>query len=303
MAGRRRERLAVEREPLVGHRHRRGVVEDGPGDVRAARPRALGVVLAERFEIDVEHLPLGGPLEAPREFSFLESGGPLVATALDRLLAGLDVGTDVVDGAGVEIHTFDGVRLRDVATLGADRAEGDVVVVDLLLILCEHVPCLLAVFEQVVNDVVERTGFVAFGVRDGLDGDIEQFGAPLDQIREMCAVRLTAAEGIGDRGVGLAEVAAERAGVDLAEPDDVTVEVGELAGHLPERIAIVGGEDLSDRPAPLAESLGDEVAACDLVHVAEMGDARRRDAALDDDRVVGLALVDHVGDGFGPEIA
>lgn len=225
-----------------------------------------------------------------------------MATALDRLLAGLDVGTDVVDGAGVEIHAPDGVRLGDVATLGADRAEGDVVVVDLLLILSEYVPCLFAVFEQVANHVVECTGFVALGVRDGFDGDIEQFGTSLDQVREMCAVGVTAAEGIGDRGVGLAEVAAERAGVDLTEADDVAVEIGEFSGHLPERIAVVGGEDLSDRPPALAQCLGDEVAACDLVHVAEMGHARRRDAALDDDRVAGVALFDRVGDGFGPEI-
>ena len=130
------ERLAVEREPLVHHRHGRLLAEDVPRHVDAGGPRPLRVVLPERLEVDAEDAPLGGPLQPPRELPLAERRGALVAAPLDGVAAGVHVGTDVVDGLRVEVDR--GHRLRHLPALLADGVERDVLVVDLVLVRREH---------------------------------------------------------------------------------------------------------------------------------------------------------------------
>ncbi len=117
----------------------------------------------------------------------------------------------------------------------------------------------------------------------------------------MGAVGITAAEWVRNIRVRLPEVPPECAGVDFPEADDVPVEVGELAGDRPEPVFVVGSEHLSDLVTAVPQHLGDEVAAHNLVEVAEVSHAGGRDAALDDDRFVGVSCLDGVGDGVGPE--
>ena len=105
----------------------------------------------------------------------------------------------------------------------------------------------------------------------------------------MRAVRLHFSEGVRDVGVRRPEVPAECPGVDLAETDELPVVVRERARHLPEGVSVVAGEHLSDLVAAFAQGLGDEVAPHYLVEVAEVRDARRRDATLDDNRRVRVA--------------
>jgi len=54
------------------------------------------------------------------------------------------------------------------------------------------------------------------------------------------------AKWVGNIRIGLAEIPAERASVDLTEADDLPLRVSEFARELPERIAVVAGEDLLD---------------------------------------------------------
>ncbi len=293
------ERLAVEREPLVGHRNRRFEVHHVPGDVLAARPRPFRVVLAERFEVHAERLPLGGPLEAPREFPVPQGRRAFVSTAVDDVVARLQVGADVLDGARVHVELRH--RLRHLAALLADGVERDVLLVHLVLILREHLARLLGFSRRSAGHVLELAGRVHLGVRHHVDGDAQEVRTPLDELREVFAVGLTAVERVRDVGVRFPEVASERSRVHVAQFDDVAVQVGEFSGKLSERVPVVGGEDLSNLVAPVAKHLGDEVASHDFVDVAEMGDARRRDAALDDDGVVGVSRLDSVGHLVGPE--
>jgi len=293
------EGLAVEREPLVDHRHRRLDVHHVQRDVDAAGPGPLGVVLAERLEVDAQMIPLGDPLEAPGELTLAEADLALVAAALDGAVARLHVGTAVRDGAGLDVDA--GHRLGDLAALLADRVERVVGVVDLVLVLREDIASALGVREQIGDGVVEFAPLVELGVRDDVHRNVELLGDARDQRREVLAVGLTAAEGIGDVGVGASEVLPERAGVHVAQIDDLAVEIGELPGELPKRIAVVGGEHLPDLATALAEHLGDEVAQHDLVRVAQMRDARRRDAALDDDRISRITRFDTICYPIGPE--
>ena len=69
----------------------------------------------------------------------------------------------------------------------------------------------------------------------------------------MSGVGVGLAKWVRNIRIGLAEIPAERASVDLAEADDLPFRVGEFAWELPERIAVVAGKDLSDLVAALAE--------------------------------------------------
>jgi hypothetical protein len=129
-----------------------------------------------------------------------------VATALDSPVAGLDVGTDIGDGTGLHIDASNGVRLGDVTAVGTDRTEGHVVVVHFLLVIREHGPGLLAVFQEMPRHILEFTRFVQFGVRDRLDGKRHEIGASLDEVREVRAIGVTAAERVRNRGIGLTEI-------------------------------------------------------------------------------------------------
>jgi hypothetical protein len=298
-AGRRRERLARQREPLVDHRDRRRPVEHLAGDGLAGRPGALGVVLAERLDVDAEGGPLGGPLEPPGELPLPERRRPGVAAALDHVIARRDVLADVRDGLRLEVDVGDG--LGEVAAHLTAGEEGDVVVVDRVLEPGEHRTDPLAALEDVVDLGVELAAVVQVGGGDDVDGDVEGVGGPLEQCREVGAVAVTAAERVGHVRVGPAEVPSEGAGVDRLEADDVPLEVRQGPGQRPQPVAVVGREDLADLPAAVPERLGDVVAAHHLVDVAEVRDAGRRDAALDDDGVCGVAREDLVGDGVGPE--
>ena len=257
------------------------------------------MVLAERLEVHAEGVPLCGPLEAPRELPLPERGGSLVAAAVNGVVAGLDVLADVVDGAGLEVDAGDG--LGEVPAVVTPGEEGDVLVVDLVLEAGEDLACGLAVREDATDLLVEPAALVESGVGDDVDGDADRAGGSLEQFGEVVAVGVTAAERVRDVGVRPAEVPPEGAGVDLAETDDVPLEVGQRPRELPEAVAVVGREHLPDLAAVVPERIGDEVAAHYLVEVPEVRDAGRRDPALDHDGVVGVALEYLVGGGVGPE--
>ncbi len=197
-----------------------------------------------------------------------------MATAIDGPIAGVHVGTAVVDGAGFSRIEIDARhRLGELATLLADRIERDVVGVriDLVLVLRENVACAIPMLEDEAGHGLELAGLVQVRVRDELDRRADRVGAVLNDRREVVAVGLTAPERVRDVGVGRAEVATERAGVDLAEVDQVPLEVTEGSRELPEGVAVVGGEDLPDLVAPIPKHFGDEIPAHDLVDVARWG--------------------------------
>jgi len=260
----------------------------------------LRVVLAERLEVDAEHVPLAGPLQPPRELPLAERGSPLVAAPFDGIVADVHVGTDVLDSLGVEVDARD--RLRDLPALATHRIERDVLAVDLVLILREHLANAVKVREDPPSHVVEGAVGVQLRVRDHLDRNLQSVGIGLQQGGEVGGVRVALAERVRNRGVRLPEVPAERARVDLAEPHDLPVGVRQLPRDLAERVLVVGGEHLPDFVAALAQHRRDEVPSHDLVEVAEVCDPpRRRDAALDHDRLVRVARLDLVGDHVSPE--
>jgi len=81
----------------------------------------------------------------------------------------------------------------------------------------------------VLDGVVELPRFVEVGVRDELDGNPEGLGAVLQDSREVRSIGVTAAEGVGDVGVGFAQIPPECTGVDLAQTDDIPVQIRESA--------------------------------------------------------------------------
>ncbi len=229
------------------------------------------MILAKRLEVDIQHLPLAGPLEPPRELALPKCRRSFVATALDGLITDRYIGTDVVDSFGVEIDVRD--RFGQLATLVADRIERHIVIAGLCLILGEHLAGGVSPAEDALDDRIKSAVLVEVGIREHLDVDTEPFGVGLQQRGEVSRIRVGLAEGVGDVGVWFPEVAAERAGVDLAESDDLAVAIGEFSREFAERIAVVAGEYLSHRVATISENLSDKVATHDLVDVAEVGNA------------------------------
>ena len=129
------------------------------------------MVLAERFEVDAEHLPLGRPLEAPRELPLPERRRPLVATAVYLLATGLHPDTLVLDRLGVEVDAPDaGRQFPALRTLSHER---DVVVFHPVLILREQLAGRVPIREHRRHRLVEGPLRVEVGVRQHLDVDAD----------------------------------------------------------------------------------------------------------------------------------
>ncbi len=174
VAGGRRQRLAVEREPLVHHRHRRLDSEDVLGDVLAGGPRALGVVLAERLEVDAEDLPLAG--HSKRHGSF-PSRNVAVPSWPQPSMVWSPASTSSQTYSTSPASRSTAVTPSESPTLGTLGQERDVVVVDLVLILREHVTGPVGAFEHPARDCFELAVGVQLGVRDELHVDADQLGA------------------------------------------------------------------------------------------------------------------------------
>jgi len=135
-------------------------------------------------------------------------------------------------------------RLGEFATLSTDRIKGDVLAVDFGLVFRQHLAGGLGVFEDVGDDWIKRAVGVQLGVRPHLDVDAKPFGISLQQCRKVGRIRLAFAKRVRNRGVGFAEIPAQRARVDLTQANDLTISVGEFPWEFAEWVFVIACKDL-----------------------------------------------------------
>jgi len=195
--------------------------------------------------------PIGRATPAATGASLARNVAVPVAAPFDGIVADVHVGTDVLDGLGVEVDARD--RLRDLPALATHRIERDVLAVDLVLILREHLANAVVKIRGTLRVTSSKAPSAYSSVFDHLDRNLQSVGIGLQQGGEVGGVRVALAERVRNRGVRLPEVPAERARVDLAEPHDLPVGVRQLPRDLAERVLVVGGEHLPDVVAALAQ--------------------------------------------------